>query len=115
FWSAVEAGEVERALRRRSFTGVMHDAALRARLAELGLVDRRAAADPRAFRLEMKAALTEAGARLRALRRDPGLQELLRDEDLQRRLRDGDTLALLGDPRFRDLVGRVAGSDETTL
>lgn len=115
FWAAVEDGEVQRALRRPSFTDAMDDAALRRQLAELGLLDRETAADPAAFRREMKTVLTEVGARLRALRDDPALRALMRDEELQRRIQDGDTLALLADPRFRDLMGRVAGGAPPTL
>lgn len=112
FWADVEDGEIDRALARRSFTGAMHDASLRARLADLGLLDARAAEDPTLFREEMHRVLTEVGARLRQLRDDPALRDMMRDEELQRRLQEGDTLALLGDPRFRDLMGRLADERE---
>lgn len=107
FWEAIEDGETERALERQTFTAVLHDADLRRRLAELGVVDPRAGEDPQVFRAEMETALTQVGERLRRLRRDPAFLALMRDEELGRRLQEGDTLALLAHPSFHVLMGRL--------
>ncbi len=113
FWDAVEQGEVEDAMDRPSFSAIAADDALRGRLAGLGLVDQRAAADPDAFQEQMGRALRAAGPRIRALRSDPALQSLTRDPELARLAQQGDTMALLARPDFQKLVAHVLEAAHT--
>lgn len=107
FWSAVEGGTVDAALRRASFVRLARDGALRQRLLELGVVSERAAADPGAFADELAPALAEVGPRLRALREDAQLQQLLGDPEVVARAQAGDYLGLLADPGFRAVLTRA--------
>jgi uncharacterized membrane protein required for colicin V production len=107
FWSDVEDGNVDAALRRRSFVTLAYDAQLRQRLAHLGLVADEAALDPEVFRQSVAQVLVQVGPRLRALRDDPAMQELLADPAVVAMAQNGDTLGLLLHPKFRALVSRV--------
>jgi len=107
FWDAVEQGDVDAAMDRSSFSTLASDDSLRGRLAELGVVDRRAAEDPDAFDEEAAKALRELGPRLHALRSDPELQKLLEDPEIATLAQQGDTLALLAQPDFQKLVAHV--------
>jgi hypothetical protein len=111
FWSSVERGDTEVALRRGSFVALARDARLRRRLHALGLVDERAAEDPGAFRDAMAEVLREVGPRLRALREDPDLESLLEDPEVVAMAEAGDHLGLARDPRVRAIVARVAASN----
>jgi hypothetical protein len=108
FWTYVENGAVDNALNRASFFDIVHDDALRARLAELGLVDATAGSDPIAFRAAAAEALREVGPRLRALRNDPAVRRLVEDPEVAALLRSGETVELLAHPGFRTLVAKVA-------
>lgn len=108
FWTYVENGAVDNALNRSSFFDIIHDDALRAHLAELGLVDTDTASDPIAFRDAADAALRELGPRLQALRDDPALQRLVDDPEVVALLRSGRPAALLAHPGFRGFVADVA-------
>jgi hypothetical protein len=110
FWSTVEQGDTDIALRRGSFVALARDAELRGRLHALGLVDERAAADPAAFRDAMAEVLAEVGPRLRALREDPDLASLLRDPEAVAMAQAGDHLGLVRDPRVRAIVERAVGA-----
>lgn len=110
FWTYVEAGSVDAALNRGSFLRVEGDVALREKLAALGLVDAEAASRPTVFRQEVARVMREVGPRIRGLREDPAVQELIEDPQVVAMIQSGDTLGLLRDPRFRELVDRVAAS-----
>lgn len=107
FWTAVEAGDVDAATARVSFTTVAYSQELRTRFADSGFVSQAEAAHPEAFRVAVSGALAEAGPRIRRLRQDPELQRLAEDPEVIALLRDGDTLSLLRHPGFRRLVDRV--------
>lgn len=107
FWSYVEHNSVDAAMNRASFQHLSRDEGLRRRLAELGLVDEAAAADPRAFRLAAGAVLRQVGPRIRGLREDPALQELMQDPEVVEAVQNGDHLALMSHPGFRAVVARV--------
>jgi uncharacterized membrane protein required for colicin V production len=112
FWSSVEQGEIDTAMRRSSFVALAHDATLRRRLGTLGLVGEQATGHPAAFRDEMAGVLEEVGPRLRALREDPELQRLMQDPEVIGLARAGDHLALATHPRVRAAVSRAMGSGE---
>jgi len=114
FWTAAEAGDLDGALRRPSFTGAAQDPAFRRRLAGLALISDQAARDPQAFRKEMADTLAEVMPRVQALLRDPALQKMLADPELQRRVQQGDSLALLERPELRSLIGRLAAGEGST-
>ena len=113
FWTYVENGSVDAALNRSSFLRITHDEALRAQLAELGVIEASAASEPAAFRDAAGEMLRQLGPRLRALRDDPALQELVADPEVQSALQSGNTLALLTHPGFRQLVASVATAPGT--
>ena len=107
FWSSVEAGAVDIALRRASFVRLARDGALRRRLLELGVVSERAADDPGAFADELAPAFAKVGPRLRALREDAQLQQLLGDPEVAAMVQAGDHLGLLAHPGFRAVLTRA--------
>ena len=107
FWSSVERGDTDGAMRRASFTALARDERLRQRFLALGLVDERAAGDPAAFRDEMAGVLEELGPRLHALREDPELERLMRDPKVIEMARAGDHLALATHPGVRAVVARA--------
>ena len=107
FWSYVENGALDSALNRPSFLGIAYDDTLRTELADVGLIRRHAASDPRLFRNEAHEALEVISPRIRNLRNDPVVKELLTDPAVVTALQSGDHLALLQNPRFRELVARV--------
>lgn len=82
FWSYVEQGHVEIALERSTALRMLRDDALRARLADLGVVSGAAARDPALFRDDVIAVLREVGPRVRGLRDDPAVQELVQDPEV---------------------------------
>jgi len=108
FWVAVENGAGERAINQASFYEIVHDPNLRARLADLGLVDADAAEDPEAFREDMAVMLSELGPRIKGLRNDPELQALARNPEIIAMLESGNTLGLVTHPDFRRVVARVS-------
>jgi hypothetical protein len=114
FWSAVERGDVEAALRREGFAKVARDAGLRRRLAAVGVVEPEAAADPAAFEAAMAEALREVGPRLRALRADGGLEQLLQDPEVAALARSGDSLGLMAHPGVREALARALGDASET-
>jgi uncharacterized membrane protein required for colicin V production len=107
FWAAVEAGHVDAATSRVSFTTVAYSQELRTRFADSGFITKADAANPEAFRAAVSAALAEAGPRIRRLREDPEVQRLAEDPEVIALLRDGNTLGLLRHPGFRRIVDRV--------
>jgi hypothetical protein len=107
FWSAVENGNLDAAFRRGSFQTFQHDAQLRQKLAQLGLVPDEAAFDAEVFRQAVAQVLEEVGPRLRDLRSDPALQDLLADPAVVAMIQSGDTLGLVSHPGFRELVDRI--------
>jgi len=108
FWTAAEAGHLERALARPAFVAAARDARFRRRLAALGLIGDAAAGDPKVFRDEMAATLRVVMPRVRVLLRDPALRKMLEDPELRRRVQAGDRLALLERPELRRLMARLA-------
>lgn len=107
FWTYVENGAVDSAMNQSSFRRILYDSELRASLAELGLVEPAAAADPAAFRAAAGAMLRELGPRLRRLKNDPELRELASDPEVQALIQSGNTLALLTHAGFRRVVARA--------
>ncbi|HKA14955.1 MAG TPA: hypothetical protein VKH41_08055, partial [Myxococcota bacterium] len=108
FWSDVEDGNVEAALRRSSFAALADDAQLRQKAADLGLAPDQAATDADLFRDSMALVFREIAPRLRGLRSDPAVKELLADPAVVAMLENGDTIGLLAHPKFRELVGRLS-------
>ena len=107
FWAYVESGAIDAALNRASFLGIAYDDTLRDELAEVGLIQQYAATDPRLFRNEARDALEEISPRIRGLKNDPVVRELLNDPEVVAALQRGDHLALLQNPRFREVVAHV--------
>ncbi len=107
FWDLLARGAIDAALARTSFFQLMHDDATRASLADLGVVPETARSDPEAFRASMRASLTAAAPRIRAIRDDPAIAELAADPDVQEALGSGNGIALLSHPQMRALVDRV--------
>jgi uncharacterized membrane protein required for colicin V production len=107
FWSLVETGAYDLAMNRRGFLALSHDADLRARLGELGLIGEDAVGDVAAFRVETRRVLAEVGPRLRRLREDPALEELMRDPEVMAAVQSGDHFALIRRPEFRAVVTRA--------
>ena len=107
FWSYVENGAIDAAMNQGSFLGIAYDATLREELANVGLIDQNAAADPRLFRNEARETFAEIGPRLSGLKNDPALKQLLQDPQVVAALESGDHLALLQNSAFRELVSRV--------
>jgi uncharacterized membrane protein required for colicin V production len=113
FWAYVANGAYDAALNQGSFLGITYDETLRHELAELGVIDERAAADPRLFRSAAKEVLAEIGPRLKRLRDDPLMQKLADDPEIQNALASGDTMVLLQNSDFQALVARVMSGSET--
>ena len=90
FWTYVEHGSIDAALNRGSFQRIVHDEAMRRRLAALGLVGEDAALDAGAFRSAAAEVLREVGPRIRGLKNDPALQELVEDPQVVAMLHSGD-------------------------
>lgn len=107
FWALVESGRAEIAVATPGFRRIAGDPELRSELAALGVVDRAAAADPRLFRIDARAALAEVGPRLRRLREDPELQALASDPTVAALAQRGDVLGLLQHPGFQRLLARA--------
>ena len=107
FWADVERGAVAAALARPAARALVNDRAFRARLATIGAVSPEAGQHARIFELELAAALSEIGPRLASLRSDPAFAALRDDPALRASLERGNSFALLGDPRFRALLGRA--------
>jgi len=114
FWQYISTGEVDRALTRASFTAIINDEDLRARLADLGVVDDEARSDPDAFLAQVQATLTRIAPRLQAIRNDPALAELAAKPEIQDAIRSGNSFALLAHPDFRRLVDRALRDFEGT-
>jgi hypothetical protein len=113
FWTYVANGAYDAALNQGSFLGIAYDETLRQELAELGVIEEAAAADPRLFRSAAKEVLAEIGPRIKALRDDPAMHQLAEDPEIQTALASGDTLTLLQNADFQALVGRVMSDAET--
>jgi uncharacterized membrane protein required for colicin V production len=111
FWTYLEDGAIDQALHTRSFIAFSEDRAVRESIAGYGLMSAADAGDPARFRQQMRPVLKQLGPRVRTLRRDPALRELAEDPATRDALLQGNTLALLGDPRFRALLGRVMEGD----
>jgi hypothetical protein len=107
FWSYVESGAIDVALNQGSFLGIAYDDTLRKELADVGLIKDYTAADPRLFRAEVKLVLEEVGPRIRGLKNDPAVKQLMNDPNIVLALKQRDHLALIQNPAFRDLIGRV--------
>ena len=107
FWTEVEQGHYEAATRRSSFLAVAYDDTTRRQLADLGLIDERAARSSRAFRDSAQEALAAIGPRLRALREDPAMERLASDPEIQEMVLANDTLGLLRHPDVRQVIHRA--------
>jgi hypothetical protein len=114
FWQYASTGEVDRALARPAFAAISYDEALRAQLADLGVVDEAARGDADAFTAQLRATLTRIAPRLQAIRNDPALAELAAKPEIQAAIRNGHSFALLSHPDFRRLVDRALQDYENT-
>jgi len=110
FWHALEVGDAAAARARPSFRALAGDASLREELGRLGVVSPGAAINPGAFARELEAALTEAAARVAALRDDPEVEAFLADPEVRALLQRGDALRLLAHPGFQSLLRRASAS-----
>lgn len=108
FWTLIENGASERALNRLSFYQISHDAEMRKRLVDLGIVSPAAEGDVEAFRQEARLVFEEVGPKLKGLREDPELRRLAENPEIIRLLENGNTLALLNRPEIQSLVDRIA-------
>jgi hypothetical protein len=107
FWQYLSTGEMDLALGRSSFSVISYDEALRAQLADLGVVSEAARNDVDTFRDEVHATLLEVAPRIQAIRNDPGLAALAAKPEIQAAIKDGNSFALLAHPDFRNLVDRA--------
>jgi membrane protein required for colicin V production len=108
FWTLIENGASERALNRLSFYQISHDAQMRKRLVDLGIVSVGAETDVEAFRQEARLVFDEVGPKLKGLREDPELRRLAENPEIIDLLENGDTLALLNRPEIQSIVDRIA-------
>jgi hypothetical protein len=115
FWQYVSSGAIDAALNQASFMRATHDAELRKRVVELGVVPEAALDDPEAFRDATRDALEEVAPRLQAIQNDPAIQNsissLASDPAVQQALHEGNVLALATNPKIRELVNRVLQAD----
>jgi hypothetical protein len=111
FWRHVQRDALDAALNRASFLGIAYDDTLRQELAEVGLVDRSAALDPRLFRNDVEETLAEIAPKVRSLAGSQELRAVSEDYAVQAALEAGDTVALLRNPRVQELIGRILASD----
>jgi uncharacterized membrane protein required for colicin V production len=111
FWRDVNRNALDNALNRPSFLGIAYDDSLRHELAEVGLVDRGAALDPRLFRNDVEDTLEEIAPKVRRLANSHELRAVSEDYAVRAALEAGDTVALLQNPRVQELIGRVLASD----
>jgi uncharacterized membrane protein required for colicin V production len=107
FWQQVEAGRHATAVTRASFLALAYDGTTRRELAELGLIDERAAESSQAFRESAVDALAALGPRLRAVRQDPALARLSEDPEVQEMVLANDGLGLLRHPDVRSVIARA--------
>jgi membrane protein required for colicin V production len=112
FWAAVESGNVDAAMNRRTFLMVQQNAQLRQKLANLALVPDEAAQDQEAFREAVGEVLRDVGPKIRDVRNDPALDDLMNDPQVVAMIQDGDTRGLLSHPGIRELVARVTSSSD---
>ncbi len=108
FWTLVENGASDRAINSSSFYAITHNAELRRRLADLGLVTEAAADDTDVFRRDVAEMLDSVGPRLKGVRNDPELLRLAEDPEVIALLESGDTLGLLTHPGIQRLVSRLS-------
>jgi uncharacterized membrane protein required for colicin V production len=111
FWSHVQRDALDTALNRASFLGIAYDETLRHELAEIGLVDRSAAVDPRLFRNDIEETLAEVAPKARQLAYSEEFQAVREDYAVRAALEAGDSVALLRNPRVQQLIGRVLTAD----
>ncbi|MEZ4279344.1 MAG: CvpA family protein [Myxococcota bacterium] len=109
FWTLITNGSVDYAMNRASMRSIVDDAEMRARFADLGLVDASAREDRDAFRATMSEVLSEVAPKVHRLQHDPELNEIADDPEIVRLIEAGDVVALAGHPRIRQLVDRVSG------
>jgi uncharacterized membrane protein required for colicin V production len=107
FWQQVEAGRHATAITRASFLALAYDGTTRRELADLGLIDERAAASSQAFKEASLDALAAIGPRLRAVREDPALARLSEDPAVQEMVLANDGLGLLRHPDVRGVIARA--------
>jgi uncharacterized membrane protein required for colicin V production len=107
FWTLVENGAYRRAMTRDSFRAISRDPEMRARFADVGVVDASAVADARVFEERFAEVLGEVGPRVKGLANDPDLQALASDPQVTAMLENGDTLGLFQHEGIQDLVAKV--------
>ncbi|MAG33439.1 MAG: hypothetical protein CL908_21390 [Deltaproteobacteria bacterium] len=108
FWTLIQNGSIDHAMNRGAVRSIVNDAEMRGRFVDLGLVEEAAREDPRVFRETMAGVLSEIAPRIARLHEDPELAELARDSEIIELVQAGDTLALMGHPRIRKIVGRLS-------
>lgn len=108
FWTLVENGAYDRAMSRQSFQAIARSDDLRARFADVGVIDADAAADPDLFRERFAVVLAEVGPRVKGLMDDPDLARLAQDPEITSMLESGDTVGLFRHEGVQRLVAKVS-------
>jgi membrane protein required for colicin V production len=108
FWTLIENGAYDRALRRRSFQDIARSQDLRAKLADVGVIGPEEVADPRRFEERFGQVLAEVGPRLKGIMEDPDLARLAQDPEITSLLEAGDTLGLVRHEGIQRLVAKVS-------
>lgn len=108
FWTLITNDSVDYAMNREAMRAVVEDAQMRARFADLGLVDAAAKDDPERFRATMAGVLAEVAPKVHQLQHDPELEALAQDPEIVGLIEAGDVVGLAGHPSIRKLVARVS-------
>ncbi len=108
FWTLITNGSVDYAMNRAAMRSIVDDAGMRARFADLGLVEAPARENRDLFRASMSTVLSEVAPKVHRLQHDPELNEIAQDPEIVRLIEAGDVVALAGHPRIRQLVERVS-------
>lgn len=97
FQQRVKAGDVDAVMATPAFQDLMQDSHVQALVAESG-------ADPEASEREVAETLVTVMGRAARIQEDPRVVAILNDPDFQRKLNAQDRLALVTDPRLKELT-----------
>ncbi len=107
-WTLVQNDSIDYAMNRNAVRAIVLDPEMRARFADLGLVEEAAREDSVLFRDRLAGVFAEVAPRVRRLHTDPEIQALASDPEIIGLVEAGDTLALIGHPRIRRVVDRAS-------
>lgn len=110
FWSLISNDSIDYAMNRGAARSIVHDAEMRGRFADVGLVSEEARDDPDVFRAAFAEVLAEVGPRIESLRDDPEVQALASDPEIMGMVEAGNTLGLMNHPKIRRIVSRFSES-----